>query len=278
MPKTISAFTSPVSGDSPNIALIKANDDTLRAFANDHDASHWPFLLSAPVASDFTFTPTTGGSLTVSQTKYFVLTFITPNGESRASAEMSVALNGSQNAFSFQVAAVDAGFTARLGIYLALAGASPGATKYECRQADISVSGTDASVNADGEVILSTSGTTTITVLAHPPNTRPTAPSTNGTNGQDPLMTNLLALPLSVSITDNSPTSTNFTVTKTYAIGSTTVIETGVYDKSNNNRLLTSGGHSLKIGGLTVARWSYTYATHPVTGLPYCSARTQVEA
>lgn len=246
-----SVAETPGAGSQRASAVFRDAFGQVRDFANDHDASHWPFVLSAPHLSDFTFTPTNGGALTAGSTVYFSLAFKTPNGWTKASAEKAVVLNGEQNAVQIQAPAALLGVTQAVGIFMAANGAGAGTQKRLVAVAN-----------------LSAAGPTTYTVLDYPAADAEVAPAVNASSGQDPLLT-LMHMPFTTTIQENTPSTGWCTVTRTYDTPFGPVVETGVYF---SGALLTTGGHSIKLNGVTVARYGYTY-----NAAGDCTARTQLE-
>jgi hypothetical protein len=239
-PTLISAATGPRSSAE---LLTLLNEE--RGYINDHDAMHWPFVLSAPALSDLTFTPDTGGSLTANSTHYVRVAYGTPNGSTKGSSEQAVVLGAANNAFTVTFPATDAGMVPTARIFKAIDGAASGQPTYQAASSHLQlVSGTGASIAADGTITLSTSTPTVVLVIAAPPNTQPVAPTTNSSGAIDPLFPDDVPEPSSQTVSSDG---TTYTVTK----GNTTAIWTyaGQYPTALQ----------VKRAGITVARYSFTF-------------------
>lgn len=282
MAKQVPTFTDPAQSSGLSTLVLRNNFNTLGSYLNDHDAQHWPIAISAPKigtggVSAIVGSTATGATMTANQAKYMRFTFATPNGETARSSEATVTLTALQNSVQATVDQVNSQFTPSMWVYVALAGATAGAGPwYRCRQADLAaVSG--CSVDANGMITLNTAGQSQFKIIAHPPNTQPAAPSSNNSGSIDPLMMTVAAIPFSATLANNTPTTGQKTVTKSYTTPGGTITEIGVYDTSTN-RLLATGGHELWMGNVAIARYNYTYGTDPNNGAVVCTARTQVEA
>jgi hypothetical protein len=279
MAKQVPTFTDPAQSSGINSLVLRNNFNTLGSYLNDHDAQHWPIKVSAPKigtggVSAIVGSTATGATMTANQAKYMRFTYETPNGETTRSSEATVTLTTLQNSVQVTVDQVDSGFTPYMWVYVALAGASAGAGPwYRCRQADLAaVSG--CTVDANGRVTLNTAGQSQFKIIVHPPNTQPAAPASNNSGSIDPLQMTVTPIPFSSTVTNNSPSTGQKTVTKTYPMAGGTVTETGIYDMTLNR--ITS--HELWMGGVAIARYSYTYGTDSASGSVICTARTQLEA
>jgi hypothetical protein len=257
MSKQVQPLATIGGGTSFDAAAVGGNDNKLKAFAEDHDAAHQQFKLSAPLSSEFACTAGTGGSMTASQTKYMALAFRGPNGTSKAGAEISVALGGAQNAVQIVPTGItpNLGYTDGLYVYVSLAGAASGQPKYQCRQADLSAV-SNCTIATDGRVVFQAGVTPTFQVVAHPPNTEPAAPSTNGTASIDALTAGLVPVAETTAYAADTPSAGKTRATKTITLADGTVIVlVGVYTVSTD--LIDS--LAVKIGGLTIARYTYTF-------------------
>lgn len=275
MSKTLSISSTPTDSAGLTGILFRGINTLIQAFANNHKASHWPFLMSAPYTTDMTLTGTTGGTQTSSTTVRVRVVYVTPNGATKYSSEFSVALTGGQNATWLDIPAVDAEYTPYAYVFVTISAAATGQPCYKLRGGandEIAwVSGSGGSVAADGKVTLSTTGTTRLILKKHGNNTQDahTVYATNASGSQDPLRLAYIPETEAYSYSDDG---TSTTVTRTVTLnGGGTLTEIGVY--TNLTRQLST--KSIKIGSVTVARFgSYTYDAS--TG--NCTGFSQTEA
>lgn len=242
--RTVPAITTPADDGPRTASDLRANFETLRSFSNDHDASHWPFVLSAPDTADVTAAAGTGGALTSSSTVRFVLAWKTPNGTTKASQEIAVALDGAQNAIDLVLPIADLGFTPIVYAYMAPTGAAQGATRYRMRPADLQSA---ATIDADGGIHLSSAATTAVKLVVYPPTNDavncPEPPAVNTSAAQDPANLSMI----------------QSTVTQTASVDGDVITMT----EGDSSWIWTYAGEVL--ASLTVKRKGVTVARYAVT-------------
>lgn len=279
MPKQLPVFTTPSTGGPLQSEVLRNNFNALQALANDHDATHWPIKLSAPVSgasgiSSITGASNIGANMPTPQTKSLKFTYETPNGETTASSEMTCAITSAQNCLIVTVVQADAQFNPYLWVYVAPPG-SPSTQWYRAAASDLEAV-SNCTIESTGRIVLSTSATSQFRIKSHPATTQPIPPTTNNSGSVDPLNLMVAPMPVQVTVQDNTPSATTYTVTETHSTPTGTMSAIGVYNKVFNPPRMTS--LEVRAGAAAVARYTLTYSTNPVTGAAYMSQLTQVEA